>query len=201
MNSIEIRIEVPTKTMDKYWIHVHIKKIRNEEYVEEDLNDEEFINKIINENKKIHDRIGRVIGEKKDKIQRININGEKIIVPLSEEMIDEIAEEANYKAGKWILFISKKEIDSIWKKIATAVLSSDLGSCESAKVATALQGKDIYVICVYTNNYLDVKDVMNVREKLRELGFNQTLYYKPDIYTHLGIYSKNPHVKASRYKS
>jgi len=201
LNSIEDRIEMPTKTMDKYWIHVHSRDLRNEEDNKEKLSDEEYAKMIFEEDKKFHDRIGRIVGEKKDKIQRINRNGEKIISPLSKDTIDVIAEEANCKVGKWMLFIPKEKVDIIWNKIADAVLNNNLGSCISAKVATALQGKDIHVICVYTEDYLNTNDVMNVREKLRELGFNQTLYYKPDIYTHLGIYSKNPYVKASRYKS
>jgi len=201
LNPTDDKKEIPSKTMDKYWIHVQSRDTRNEENNDEELNDNENITKIIEENKKFYDKIGRVIGEKKDKIQRISLVGEEIIVPLTEDMIDKIAEETNCKVGKWMLFIPEKEIDNIWEKITIAVLNGDFGSCESAKVATALLGKNIYVICVYTPNYLDINDVMNVREKLRELGFNQTLYYKPDIYTHLGIYSKNPYVKASRYKS
>ena len=192
---------MPTKTMDKYWIHVHSRDSRNEEENKKKLSDEDYIKKIIEGNKKFHDRIGRIVGEKKDKIQRINKNGEKVIIPLSEETIDEIAKETNCKVGKWMLFIPKETVDIIWNKITDAVLNNNLGSCISAKVATTLQGKDIHVICVYTEDYLNINDVLNVREKLRELGFNLTLYYKPDIYTHLGIYSKNPYVKASRYKS
>jgi hypothetical protein len=41
---------------------------------------------------------------------------------------------------------------------------------------------------------------MRVRKKLAELGFNQRLYYKPDIYTYLKIYGKTfPGIRASRY--
>ncbi|MBN1328499.1 MAG: DUF1917 domain-containing protein [Candidatus Heimdallarchaeota archaeon] len=199
MNLKETRNEIPTKTIDIPWIYVCKKK--EEISVDEKVDDEEYIRMVLEEDKQFYDKIGRVIGEKKDKIQRINLQGEKVIVPLSEEAIDKIAIETNCTVGKWMLFISKDEVDDIWKRIANSVLTNNLGSCESAKVATALQGKDVYVICVYTNNYLDIEDVLLVREKLRELGFTQTLYYKPDIYTHLDIYSKNPYVKASRYKS
>jgi hypothetical protein len=47
---------------------------------------------------------------------------------------------------------------------------------------------------------LDTLDVKRVRHRLRELGYVQRLYYKPDIYTYLKIYRKTfPSVRASRY--
>lgn len=84
-----------------------------------------------------------------------------------------------------------------------------------APVATAL-------ICVYTENYLDIADVKRVRNTLRQmgkmneescflrrsffflsvkkksfrlclaLGFTRKMSYKPDIYTYLDIYQNNP---------
>ena len=201
MNSTTKELEVPTKTKDKNWIQVRntekVRKKSTSRYLSED----DFRHMLAIEKKSFLDKIGRIIGEKQDKIQRINTSGDRITVPLTERAIDSIAQEVNCKVGKWLLFFPEKEVDSVWKKIATAVLRGELGSCAHAKVATALQKKENYLICVYTPNYLDGADVMVVRKKLREMGFTQTLYYKPDIYTYLGIFTKNPHIKASRYKS
>ena len=198
----ESDIELPTKTIDKNWIQVRNKaKERKKPVSKYHLSEEDFRHMLAIEKNSFLDKIGRIIGEKKDKIQRINKSGDRVTVPLTERAIDSIAEEIDCKVGKWLLFFPEKEIDDTWKKIATAVINGQLGSCEYAKVATALQKKDNYLICVYTPNYLNGADVMVVRKKLREMGFTQTLYYKPDIYTYLGIYTKNPHVKASRYKS
>lgn len=191
---------IPTKTYDMPWIYADNKKTKIEE---EELSDEEIfrlLGEAQQQRKERNENLGKIVGDKKDKIQRIDENGKKIIVPLCEEMIDKIAIETNYKSGKWMIFSSENEIDEVWNRIAQAVSNNNLDSCESAKASTKEQGKDTYVICVYTNNYLDEQDVMNVREKLRELGITQTLYYKPDIYTHFGIYAKNPYVKASKYR-
>ena len=89
----------------------------------------------------------------------------------------------------------------MWKTLAALHLNGDLGI--DAKVATKLQAlgpSQSYVICVYTRDYLNLNDVQRVRKKLKEIGFNKPLAYKPDLYTYLGIYSKTfPGLKASRY--
>ena len=92
------------------------------------LSEDDFRHMLAIEKMSFLDRIGRIIGEKKDKIQRIDANGDRIIIPLTERAIDSIAEEVNCKIGKWLLFFSEKEIDAVWKKIATAVVKGELGS-------------------------------------------------------------------------
>ncbi len=126
--------------------------------------------------------------------------GDRLSIPVDQSSIDKLARAAGLVVGKWLLYVPKDSIDQVWKKVAHATLEGELGS--STKVATARQAGpgDEYVICVYTEDYLDTDDVKRVREKLRGLGFTQRLYYKPDIYTYLGIYSKTfPGVRASRY--
>ncbi len=201
MNFRKNKIELPTKIVDKKWTQVRNKTKMRKKSTRTYMSEEYFRLMIAIEKKSFLDSIGRIVGENKNKIQRINASGDRITIQLNERIIDSIAEEVDCKVGKWLLFYPEKEIDAIWKKIARAVLKGALGSCEHVKVATALQKKEKYLICVYTPNYLDAVDVMNVRKKLREMGFSKTLYYKPDIYTYLGIYTKNPHVKASKYKS
>ena len=60
----------------------------------------------------------------------------------------------------------------------------------------------MHLICVYTENYTDIEDVIRVERELRSLGISEVLFYKPDIYTHLNIYANNPyHINASVYTS
>ena len=48
-----------------------------------------------------------------------------------------------------------------------------------------------YVICVYTDDFTRKGDVWAAENRLRELGITETLRYKPDVYTTLGIYVGN----------
>ena len=64
------------------------------------------------------------------------------------------------------------------------------------------QSDNTRVICIYTEDYTNVEDVMRIRRELRSMGINELLYYKPDIYTKFDIYCNNPYqIKASVYAS
>ena len=73
--------------------------------------------------------------------------------------------------------------------MAEGVVTGILGT--TAKVAPKRPGFYNHVICVYTENYLDMDDVKRVREGLRQLGFTKKLQYKPDVFTYCGVYAKN----------
>ena len=118
--------------------------------------------------------------------------------PLSEESIDKIARNADIRSGKWLIFRDRSMIDSIWNDIAQETIDGNLGV--AAKVSTLFQEKQKHVICVYTDDYFDSDDVMRVREKLSNLGIEDLLYYKPDIYTRLGIYSGTCTIRPWKYK-
>lgn len=122
-------------------------------------------------------------------VKLIDSNGAVVITPgkkLSEEVIDELAKHIRLLTGKWLIYAQRKSVDEVWRKIEK--LAKDRKIWE-AKVSTAASSKNSHVICVYTKNYFDEKDVMSVRETLRSIGIENELSYKPDIYTVLGIYS------------
>ena len=119
-------------------------------------------------------------------------------VPLSIGSIDEEAKHYEILTGKWLVFRPREQIDDVWMIIKEKTRNGELGI--AAKVSTLFQGKDRHVICVYTENYFDKEDVFRVRESLRNLGIEETLYYKPDIYTHLNIYSGTTNLRPWRYK-
>jgi hypothetical protein len=85
-----------------------------------------------------------------------------------------------------MLFIPSANINHIWKIIAGATISGDLGI--SAKVAPHdkdedPQGRRPRLICIYTKYFSDVKDVVRVLGELKKLGMVETrgkpIYYKP----------------------
>ena len=93
--------------------------------------------------------------------------------------------------GKWNVFLEPSQIDDVWDCVAGLVKENKI---YSAKVSTRhgreQENRDNHVIVVYTPNYFDQDDVFRVRELLREeCGIEETLYYKPDIYTRKGIYA------------
>ena len=125
------------------------------------------------------------------------------IYGLSKSNIDFIANKYGILSGKWLVFRPPEFIDDTWNQVALAVTKGKLGT--SAKVASArnksLAKKGSHVICIYTYDYRDEKDVMRVRKELRALGIDEVIYYKPDIYTYFGIYSGRTSIKASTYSS
>ncbi len=111
---------------------------------------------------------------------------------LGKETVDELAEDLDLLSGKWVLFFEENNVLSCWGDIKSMVEEEKI---PSAKISTRLQIEkglqSRYVACVYTEDYTDEKDVMRVKDCLRDKGFEQELHYKPDIYTTLGIYHDN----------
>jgi len=182
----------PTNTIDRSWLYVD----NNDRLIEEDdneLDDEEFIKKFIEERKQYT--------IKDNTIEILHSNGTKEEYILNKDNIDKIAQKHSVLTGKWLIFEHEFDINYIWKKIAKATINNELGC--STKVSTAFQSSKTkrYVICVYTDNYLIIEDVMRVREKLQTLGFKKELTYKPDIYTLLGIYQGTTTLSPTRYRA
>ncbi|WP_292364601.1 MULTISPECIES: putative phosphothreonine lyase domain-containg protein [unclassified Methanoculleus] len=96
------------------------------------------------------------------------------------------------RVGKWLIFVAADEVDEAWRKIRDETVKGTLGI--SAKVSTAKPNPDSRdersVIYVYTRDWADEADVMRVRERLRELGFEERIGYKRNIETYRGEYSE-----------
>lgn len=101
-----------------------------------------------------------------------------------------------------MLFIPAVNIDHIWKIIAGATISGDLGI--SAKVTPHdpdedPEGRRTRLICIYTKDFSDIEDVVRVLGELKKLGMVETrakIYYKPGklmlvcLYYGLGMRSR-----------
>jgi len=104
--------------------------------------------------------------------------------------------------GKWLIFVDKKEIDGVWRKIRNATENGVLGS--NSKVSTMRPNPNSTdsskgVICVYTYDWQDEDDAMRIREELRKLGITEKIPYKSDIDTFSGKYKVKGDTKISKY--
>lgn len=103
--------------------------------------------------------------------------------------LDERALDAEKFVGKWQVTGTASAIDELWPAV---VADAAEGTIWAAKAMTEFgYGElpyDEYLLTVYTPNYFATHDVERVRERLRDAhGVTRELYYKPDIYTAVGM--------------
>jgi hypothetical protein len=89
-----------------------------------------------------------------------------------------------------MIFLPPREHDVAWRYIVAAVLADRLGP--SAKAATSewnyRRDDEERLICVYTHDWQDRRDLLRVLKELRSMGFAGRLTYKTDADTERGIY-------------
>jgi len=124
-----------------------------------------------------------------DLARKTIVLGGELEICASEEGLDRLARESGMIEGKWLVYCSPDKVNDVWRIVASSMIRGELGFC--IKVSTARKVASDHVVCVYTKNFIDLEDIMRVRKKLRELGFTNRLFYKPDIYTRLNIYSNS----------
>lgn len=82
--------------------------------------------------------------------------------------------------GKWLLFYKANEIKDWWYKICDEQESGNLvDCCKVSTMKTNPNGEKDYVICVYC----DMKNCLEIREKLRNLGVVKKIPFKLDSST------------------
>lgn len=121
------------------------------------------------------------------------------------------AKEKGCTSGKWMLFPMQDDVNRFWSLVATSTAAGELGN--AAKVATdhALGNVKPRLICIYTQDFSNMKDVRRVLKRLDDMGLGNRkgpwgeergIYYKADAFTHLGIESQNEWgLKASLFYS
>jgi len=110
--------------------------------------------------------------------------------------------KATARSGKWLVFVRNDEVDEVWALISEAVREGKLGN--QAKVSTAKpnplsRDPTRHVLCIYTYDYANKKDVIRVRRELRRLGITEEIPYKADEDTVAGKYRKLGHMRISKY--
>ena len=105
-----------------------------------------------------------------------------------------------------MLFPDLDSLPRTWQLVVESTIHNRLGT--AAKVATTNDDASRErLICIYTKNFRDTKDVLRVLKELEALGLVKTgrgVYYKADAYTYLDIYGKNASdygLQASVYSS
>ncbi|KAF6745025.1 translation initiation factor eIF 4e-like domain-containing protein [Ephemerocybe angulata] len=121
--------------------------------------------------------------------------------------LDDIAKRHGVVVGKWLIFSSGMEgVDGLWANVVRLVCTERRRG--SAKVSTRKAGPaytqegqgNEHVICVYVDDYTNLQDVMELRDDLGRIGIHWKIGFKPDSYTHLGIYSQNKWgIRPTRY--
>ncbi|KAG2468999.1 CK068 protein, partial [Polypterus senegalus] len=110
--------------------------------------------------------------------------------PVKFETIRELALNHDVLTGKWLMHLdSGFKVDHAWECVARATLEGNISVAKVSPRAPASDGK--HVICVYNETFTDEEDVMKLDATIRSIGIKCPLYYKPDIYTYLGIYRNN----------
>lgn len=148
--------------------------------------------------------------------QRVNKSGKSptfITRELSQERrnavtdILSLAHAGRVRTGKWMLFCPPSVVNELWEVVARATANNELGV--AAKVAPRSELDDPKrdrPICIYTSDFSDKADVGRVLQRMRELRIadssRRNIYYKPDIFTYVGIATGNPwELAASLYSS
>ncbi|ELR09925.1 hypothetical protein VC83_07238 [Pseudogymnoascus destructans] len=132
----------------------------------------------------------------------ISIERDKTVVA-----IQNLAIAMKIITGKWMLFPPVDRVNHIWSIVAHAVATGQLGL--GAKVSPKLDHPETgsRLICIYTDDFSNIEDVIRVLRKLRELGLvprneRPPIYYKCDAYTYLEIFSGNRwDIRPSLYSS
>ena len=95
--------------------------------------------------------------------------------------------------GKLLLFPEKDKVDEMWNFIRVLIYAGEL--TQYAKVSTALKrnklGKSSHVICIYTYDIRDIKDIERLRRKLKAYGFVENIPYKSNEETRKNIKSQS----------
>ncbi|KAJ3832206.1 translation initiation factor eIF 4e-like domain-containing protein [Lentinula raphanica] len=118
-------------------------------------------------------------------------------ITLTVSALDQLACQFNVRSGKWMIFADLNTVDSLWANVVRMVcIHRQRGF---AKVAADSQKSD-RVICVYVDDFTDVKEVMGLRQDLRRIGVEWKIKFKMDAYTYMGIYQSNSWgISPSRY--
>lgn len=85
------------------------------------------------------------------------------------------------KAGEWMIFPTRLEVDVLWQHISEATREGRLGPLSKVSTAKPMKvpHKHEHVIQIYTDDREDQGDVSRVRDVLRALGVSQYIPYGP----------------------
>ena len=133
----------------------------------------------------------------------LNQEFEEVVPPIPDEMteghaeLDEAAFNREELGGEWLLFPKRQMIGTVWQRVLELV--SD-GRLYDAQVGTAWHHEarssrsKRYYMGIAVPNYFDIHDVHRVGELITTediVGDDQMFFFKPLLYTRLGIHQRN----------
>ncbi|XP_061163638.1 UPF0696 protein C11orf68 homolog [Saccostrea echinata] len=116
---------------------------------------------------------------------------------ICKDKIFELANNFRVTAGKWMFWVSTGgKGDYLWSLVAKGIVSGNT-LAKQAKISASEMGKEgpdanEHVVCIYNDDFLDKDQVYESERTIRSLGIKCQLHYKPDVFTLLGVYRKNP---------
>ncbi|KAI2627518.1 DUF1917-domain-containing protein [Hypoxylon sp. NC1633] len=133
----------------------------------------------------------------------VNRECRKAGVDAAKDILD-LAKAHHVRCGKWMLFCPVFEVNEVWEIVAKATANNELGIAAKVAPRSTSDKRTDRLVCVYTADFSDTPDVRRVAGRLKQLGLieakGRPLYYKPDVYTYLGISHGNPwEIRASIY--
>jgi len=97
--------------------------------------------------------------------------------------------------GKWILWVTREDLDEAWAKVLHALSEGKLGFLAKVTAAsswpTDFNTVQHHSLVIQTKDFTDKKDVDRVLAALREIGFTDRLKYKSDVASHLHLAKSN----------
>lgn len=120
---------------------------------------------------------------------KLDLNDTSWLFAANFNMYDTVNEE---KFGKWMLFLPTESIDAVWNKVKMEIRNGNLWR---SNVSTTNPEYSNYAIMIYTKDYTDLEDVINILNILESSGIkspNDIIKYKTDAQTNAGIYSGGP---------
>lgn len=109
-------------------------------------------------------------------------------MPWLVQMAPGSAFESSDRSGKWCVHRDSHSVDAAWRLICALVANGVLPAAKvSTQQAVAAGQHAKHVLCVYTPDWQDTREVQRVREVLRAAGFEERLGYKTDADTAAGV--------------
>ncbi|XP_077357570.1 UPF0696 protein C11orf68 homolog [Festucalex cinctus] len=106
------------------------------------------------------------------------------------ENVKELALNHCVLSGKWLMHLDRGfKVDHAWECVARATVDGKISSAKVSPHDPIKGGR--HVICVYNDNFTNESQVVELDAHIRAAGVKCPLAYKPDVYTHLGIYRNN----------
>jgi hypothetical protein len=135
----------------------------------------------------------------RERIKRVALTNQTLLTPsvVTDKYwvsIDSRRYKPRRAYGKWLLFVDKKQLDSVWHRVAYNVENGKFGrGCTAAKCSTARENPRCTdsskgVIIVYTTR----STVNHVGFKLSKLTRMPKILYKTEAATLAGIYAGDP---------